>query len=1115
MNSGKRKHIWLHRGMCTLFSLSLFFPGFTSAKAGESNGAISNAVYKSIDQAKKIKLTGNVKDQTGEPLIGVSVVVENTQTGTITDIDGNFAIDVTPGSMLTISYIGFKDYSLRVDKENHINVTLSEETELLDEVVVVGYGVQKKANLTGSVASIDFEDQAASRPITNVSTALAGLSAGVSVRQASGQPGSDGANIKIRGVGSLGGSSAPLVIIDGIQGVLDAVNPQDIANISVLKDAAAGAIYGSQAANGVILITTKKGSKKDGKVNVRYSGHISKSKPSNLIKSVTDYADYMDFINESFTNIGQDNHFSQATIDLWREKSKSPNELNENGVPNYIAFPNTNWQKAIFENKLLSEHNVSVDGASEKISFLLSAGYLKNPGLVDRTGIEKFNFRSNLEAKVTDWLTVGNRTFASLQNADNGNFGDANNFLRQTTPGVYPEWNGKYGYPEAPEESATANNILAFLNNRNGKNKQSRVNTTIYSRVSPLPGLSWDFNLNYQRRWDENKSWTNATEKVKFSDGTVMATPTDPSQMSTSFNNYTNYSYTLEHLLRYNKTFAQDHDLGALIGYNEYYYYQENTSGSKKGLIDGSIVTPGSATEMVSIGGGILERATRSVFGRVNYAYKSRYLFEANLRYDGHARFHKDSRWGTFPSFSGAWRISEEKFMESTRNWLDNLKLRASWGKLGSANTGEYEYQSTYSKRDYSFGDKQEPGLAIVDLANESITWEKSTTTNFGLDANFLNNRLRFELDIFNRTISDLLYRPGIYLTLGNKNGPRENVAKMSNKGYEITLGWTDNIEDFSYSLTGNFSYVKNKVTKHKGKLKEGWVTDEFGNKKYLTNLGDVSDGGIQRLLEGHTLNEYYLLDVYTGSGKYFDSNGKVDINGGPRDGMIRTEDDMKWIKAMIDEGYEFRPNKTIAKDKIWYGDVIYADNNGDGIYGNTHDNRFQGYSSEPKYNFGFQAFAAWKGFDLSVNLAGASGFKLYWGPTTGYNTTTTRVGVSLPKDIAYNHYFYNPENPSDPRTNLNSKNPRLTAGESGSQNEAASSRFLFNGNYLKLKNVTVGYTLPQQLTRKVMIERARFYISGENLHTFTDFPGQDPELGAYPGYTSVKQIAFGLNVTF
>ncbi|MGL5262287.1 MAG: SusC/RagA family TonB-linked outer membrane protein, partial [Bacteroides sp.] len=336
---------------------------------------MSNAVYKSIDQAKKIKLTGNVKDQTGEPLIGVSVVVENTQTGTITDIDGNFAIDVTPGSMLTISYIGFKDYSLRVDKENHINVTLSEETELLDEVVVVGYGVQKKANLTGSVASIDFEDQAASRPITNVSTALAGLSAGVSVRQASGQPGSDGANIKIRGVGSLGGSSAPLVIIDGIRGVLDAVNPQDIANISVLKDAAAGAIYGSQAANGVILITTKKGSKKDGKVNVRYSGHISKSKPSNLIKSVTDYADYMDFINESFTNIGQDNHFSQATIDLWREKSKSPNELNENGVPNYIAFPNTNWQKAIFENKLLSEHNVSVDGASEKISFLLSAGY--------------------------------------------------------------------------------------------------------------------------------------------------------------------------------------------------------------------------------------------------------------------------------------------------------------------------------------------------------------------------------------------------------------------------------------------------------------------------------------------------------------------------------------------------------------------------------------------------------------------------------------------------------------------------------------------------------------------------------------------------------------------
>ena len=592
---------------------------------------------------------------------------------------------------------------MKVGNQSTFNIVLKEDSKALDEVVVVGYGVQKKVNLTGSVSSVNFEEQVASRPVTNVSSALAGLSSGVQVMQTSGRPGDDGASILIRGVGTMN-NSAPLVIVDGMEGLMDSVNPQDIETISILKDAASCAIYGSRAANGVILITTKRG-KRD-RVNVSYSGHISYAQPTNLIEMVSKYADYMELLNESFANIGQNQHFSQTTIDLWREKSKNPNDVNALGVPNYIAFPNTDWQKEIFQHGLINDHTVSVNGGSDKVRFLLSAGFMDNPGLVENTGVTRYSVRANVEADINKWLTLGTRLYASQEDKDPGNFDNANNYLRQTTPGLYPRWNGHNGYPEAPEESATANSLYSFLNGVDGNLKKSRFNTTLFSKVKFIEGLTWDFNLNYQRRWDEERTWTNALDKVKFSTGEVMSPPTAPSEMTTGFYNYSNYAYTLENLLNYHTSIGK-HDIGALAGYQEYYYYEYSTSGTKKGLIDQSINVPDAATEMIAIGGGALDRASRSFFGRVNYAYDSRYLFEANLRYDGSGRYHADNRWGTFPSFSAAWRISEEAFMESTRDWLDNLKIRASWGKLGNNGANEskydYKYQSTYRLSNYSF----------------------------------------------------------------------------------------------------------------------------------------------------------------------------------------------------------------------------------------------------------------------------------------------------------------------------------------------------------------------------------------------------------------------------
>lgn len=1075
---------------------------------------LSNSLSVDYQQSNNGKCLGVVKDAgTGEPIIGASVRLKGSKTGSISDISGKFTLsNVKIGQEIEISSIGYASKIVKWDGQE-INVSLVDDSKGLSEVVVVGYGTQKKVNLTGSVASVDFVQQAESRPVTNVSNALAGLSAGVQVMQGSGEPGSDGSTIKVRGIGTLN-STSPLVLIDGMEGSMDAVNPQDIESVSILKDAASSAIYGSRAASGVILITTKKGT--SGKLNVSYSGRFSYAQPTNLIKMVSNYADYMEWMNEADENIGQNPDFAQSIIDTWREKSKNPNDVNENGVPNYIAYPNTDWQKVLFEHGIVQDHNISVTGGTDKLRVLMTAGYLDNPGLVANTGIKKYSLRANIDAKLTKWLTVGTRTFASQTNKEAANFSNANTFLRQTSPGVYPEWNGKYGAPEAPGERAGS--ILSFLNNIDGEKQTTRFNTTLYSSITPIKGLSWDFNLNYQRYWYETRTWTKPWEAVQFSTGKVVTPAVAPSQMTTSFSNESSYNYTLENLLRYNVTINKVHDVNVLLGYQEYYYKVNSSSGTKKGLIDETIHTPGSATEMLSIGGSAKDRASRSFFGRVNYAFKSRYLFEANLRRDAHSRYDRDHRWGTFPSFSAGWRLSEENFMEASKTWLDNLKLRLSYGSLGNnggTSVGDYESQATYALSSYPFGGNLTSGLAISALANPLLEWETSKMTNLGIDINAFQNRLTFTFDAFYRKTTGILFTPSIPLTVGDKTAPRQNIAEMITKGVELTLGWQDKIGDFAYSVSGNFSYTPNKVTNYKGNLEKTWSEDVNGNKYWTySNLGDVSSSSsaVNPIIQGHLKNEYLLINPYKGTGKGYEVDG---IHGGPQDGMIRTEQDMAWVKAMLENGYKMRPNSKVAKDGLWYGDYVYADENGDGTYGGTDDRTFQGYSSDPKFTFGMQMSVSWKNFDLSMNWAGQAGFKLYWGATTGYNSTAMRLGVGLSQDIADNHYYYNPDVPDDPRTNINAKYGRLTAVESGYQNTATSSLFLFNGNYLKLKNLTFGYTFPRQWMSKISISNLRAYISIENVFSIDKFPGQDPEMGATPTYTSVRQFAFGINLQF
>lgn len=1088
-------------------SLMMLIAGSAWAVPAQGENSDVQAVTSITQQRKTIK--GVIKDATGEPIIGANVIVKGSTIGVITDIDGNFTLEVPTDGILQISYIGYLPQEIKIGNQTSFNIEMKEDSKTLDEVVVVGYGVQKKVNMTGAVSSVNFEDQAKSRPITTVSAALAGMSPGLQAMQKSGEPGEDGATLRIRGTGTLN-EAGPLIIIDGMEGTLDAINPQDIENISILKDAASCAIYGARAANGVILVTTKAGTRD--KISVNYSGRISFSKPSNLIDMMSNYADYMELMNESYTNVNQVAPFSQASIDLWREKALDPNGISESGVPNYVAYPNTSWEKELFTNGLIHDHNISVNGGSEKIRFLLSAGYMENQGIVDNTGLQRYSLRANVEANPTKWLTVGTRTYASMQDKEVASFKNANNFLAQSTAGTYPIWDGEYGYPECNEESATANNPLYKLAQSDGFKKTNRFNTTIYSKIKFMEGLRWDFNFNYNRRIYESRDWGRSLGQTQFSTGKVGSAPTAPSQLGTSFNFESQYSYTLENLLNYNVTIAKKHDIAALLGYQEYYYNFYKVNASKKGLIDEQFNQFDNATEMQSIGGSEKDYATRSVFGRVNYAYDSRYLFEANFRYDGSSRFHKDHRWGFFPSFSGAWRLSEEAFMESTRNWLDNLKIRLSWGQLGNSEIGNYEYQSVYGNVNYIFGNALATGLAANKLANPLLKWESTDATNFGLDATFLNGRLTFSTDVYNKLTKGILYRPNIMLVMGDKEAPYQNTAEVTNRGVELSLGWQDNIHGFHYSINGNFTYNHNEVTKYKGKLQSGWTVDANGNKVYKTNIGEVSTGDKERVVEGHQIKEFYINEVYKGSGKYFNADGTVDPNGGPKDGMIRTEKDAEWVKAMMANGAQFKPGNKFSKNSIYYGDYIYADNNGDGIFGDSDDKAFQGVSATPKYNFGLQLSASWKGFDLSMNWAGAAGFKLYWGSSTGLNTSNTEYGRGIASDIANNHYFYNPENPNDPRTNLNAKYPRLTYNSS--QNKYESDLWLFNGNYLKLRNITFGYTFPQNWISKIQAQAIRLYVSAENVLNFNSFRGQDPEVGA-TGYAPNKTVAIGANITF
>jgi TonB-linked SusC/RagA family outer membrane protein len=1060
-------------------------------------------------------VTGKVVDAQGEPLIGVTVKEQGTQNAAVTDMDGRFKLQLShTNAQLVFSYIGYVDVTARAT--DNMVVTLKEDQNELNEIVVVGYGTQKKVNLTGSVVSVNLEKETNSRPVTTVAQALQGMAAGLDILQGSGKPGAENFSVNIRGVGTMNDAS-PLVLVDGMEMSLSDVNPMDIESISILKDAASCAIYGNRGANGVILVTTKSGT--EGKVSVTYTGRLSVNKPSKLVRFMSNYADYMEMVNEASENIGTAGKYPQTVIDQWRQAEANPNGIAESGYPNYVAYPNTDWYDEIYQTKVMQEHAISLSGKDTRTRYNLGLTYLDNPGMIVRSGEQKYSVNLKLISDVTNWLQLGAQVWGTHSDRDRNNVDALSSWeFLKTVPGIYPYYDGKFGGIETSVEDGAAHNPMQLLNgDGDSYYKTTHAYTTAYAQVKFLNDFTFKSTFGYDYFNARHKYTDGQNESYSFSRNEVVASPAALEALSSYMYYHHYYNWKITNTLNWAHTFAQKHDVGALVGFEEGKNSDGNTDVKKMGMIDATLTDLNTLTSEEYTRGNFTGYTYRSWFGRLNYAYDSRYLLEANFRYDGSSRFSPDNRWGFFPSASAGWRISEEAFAKNSfLSAFDNLKLRASYGKLGNSSVDNYAYQSWYETGYTTMGGKKMPRFYLRNLPNMNVTWETTKTFNVGLDFTTLGGRLSGVIDYYDKQTSGILYRPSIGLIFGDKVAPLQNLAGVSNRGLEMTFRWEDKIGDVTYGVSVNGSFNKNRVTDYKGGIIEGWGADPNNPDPnvYYSNLGEVSSGGTQRLVEGHMMNEFYVYPIYNGTGKYYDANGVVDPNGGPRDGMIRTPQDLKWVQDMIAAGYSFEPQHAVTQNAIWYGEYIYADSNGDKVYGGSHDQQFMGESNVPKFTFGMQMHAEWKGIDLSMNWGGATGFSTYW-REIGQNSSNVVFGLSIPQWIADDHYFYDPNNPNDPRTNITSKNPRMSL-ENPSMSDALDNTFhLYSCDYLKLRNLTIGYTLPKSISRKIYAENLRVYFSGENLWTITNFPGLDPEMRSGEGYATMRQLSFGLNVTF
>lgn len=1027
----------------------------------------SEAPAPTYNATASTKISGLVRDTEGEPLVGATVKVKDRSIAVMTDADGRFSINVPSNCTLEISYIGFRNESVKVNPATaDYTIVMTQDSQNLDDVVVVGYGEQKKVNLTGSVATINVGEIQESRPVTDISQAFGGQAAGVRMQMSSNQPGDDSATLRIRGTGTLN-SSSPLIIIDGVESGISSVNPQDIESISVLKDAASASIYGSRAANGVVLITTKKGN--SGKVKVNYNGFVSFQSLKQNVHPLTDYATYMELVNEGYANAGNGAYYiyQQDVIEDWRDNSLSGADP--------LMYPNNDWFKMTFKSAVATTHNISVSGGSDKLKAYASFGFTDNPGVLNNSGYKKYSTRINVDFKVNKWLSLGINASGYIGDREVAGGSLVNeifDYAYKTSPGItFQLPDGRFGAsPNSSEiQAVSSSNPLARLYRAEGGTRSLSVKPKFWAKITPFKGFSitgtYTMNsLNKQRREKPT-----AVDYWNPREDEVLWQFNPESQVEYTTNQ--SHRYFSDLMAQYTKNIKQL-GLKAMVGTSYEKYKTYNYSAMRRDLLDPSLWDLKAATGESLASGSSSAWAMQSFFGRLNLDWDGKYLLEGNLRVDGSSRFHRDHRWGWFPSVSAGWRMDQEKFMTPlTDKCLSNLKIRASYGSLGNNSVGNYEYQTLYtgSGMQYVLNDAVAPGMVMSALSNPDLTWERTYVTDLGLDFGFFNNRFTGTFDWFNKRTANILINLPAPLVHGNRDVPTVNAAEVTNKGVELTLGWQDHIADFTYSVSANFTYIKNCVTKFKGKGEDG-----------------RSLNGTAMTWEGYPINAHYMLVC---------------------DRIIQTEEDMRMVQSMIDNapvdpttGTKLNPFATYGTPQM--GDLFYVDTNGDGIV-NEKDRMVVSDGNLPKYNIGLNIDLKWKGIDFGVVMDASLGAHTYF--NSKYLSTIVSQGTAIEQRVADGRWYEGRE--------TTATFPRLYPSTGNKINEKASTFYLQSLDFLKIRNIQLGYSLPKKWVKTCGFEKIRIYGSLENFLTFTKYQGFDPETGT--AYPVMRQAAVGINVSF
>ncbi|MDD2961036.1 MAG: TonB-dependent receptor [Muribaculaceae bacterium] len=1010
-------------------------------------------------------ITGTVSDESGEPLMGVTVLVKGTKQGVSTDLDGKYNIQASADAVLTFTYIGMTPSEVKVAGKTAIDVVLKQDLQNLEEVVVVGYGTQKKVNVTGSIVAVDAK-KLEQLPTDNVSNMLAGRLPGLVAVQSSGMPG-EGSSLLVRGSSTTSSNgNAPLFIVDGVQrDMIDTLSPDEIANITVLKDAASAAIYGVQGGSGVILITTKRGQKTD-KPQITFKASLNLNQNTNF-PDFLNATDYMKWHNKARELDG--------LAPLYTEDIAKQVYAGTNG------YGQTNWFDEIFQGKGTTQnYNITINGGNNTVKYFLSGGYTDTQGIVKNVNYTKYFLRSNIDTKITDWMKLsvdlaGYKTETDRPSTEvsEGNSGSSTSVFWQATLAkpIYPVYyDGVYSVPTTMKGNY---NPVASLT-ESGYNKQSNVifNSSIRLDIDipGVKGLAAHMLMGYDYNSTKGKVWKLPYELGKYDTATGSVTMVknsvqQRSVLSENFNSTTKIA--VQPSIDYENTFGNHYVRGQVV-YDQL-QTNYNTFGAGKmnyDLTDIPELNLGSDDQVVagSVKGTSTKFARQSFVVRANYSYADKYLLNVLMRADASVKFKEQNRWGYFPGVSVGWRLSEESFMAPTRDVLSNLKLRASWGITGNDRISEWLYLRSMgvSKNAYVWGGDVLDAIVTGSVPAYDISWEKTRTTNVGFDAAFLNGALTVEFDYYYKYTWDILQSlsASIPPSLGGNAPSIVNKGKVDNRGFEVTLGYRKDLsKDLSFGVSGNVAYNHNRILQY---------NDASNIPDYQKKTGNCV-GSILGLVS---------------------------------DGLYQDEADLA--------------NSPKYKSDAKVGDIKYRDLNGDGKIDLVNDVKIISDGSSPKWNYGINLDARYKWFDIAAFFQGAADFDI---ALQGYYQSGTQSTTNFTKPFAAdgNTPYFLVENSWTPE-NPNAEFPRLTTRLSINQNAISSDFWLRSGNYIRLKNLQIGATLPKSLFGKSGIQNIRLYVSGTNLFTISKLNkyGLDPEAPSVNNgyYPQQRVYTFGINVT-